>query len=90
MPLSVGLVEGAERCEEGWLDKCGGWSTKVCCGVAKCADGIEALAKCGGWATKVCCGVEKCGDVVGSEKCEDGAQGLARCGDGWSERFVGW
>ena len=54
MPLSVGLVEGLERC--------GDWATKVCCGSAKFAVGIEASAKCGGWATEVCCESEKHGE----------------------------
>lgn len=52
MPLSVGLVEGAEKCGEG--------STKVCCGVEKFAVGAAGLEKCGGWSTKVCCGVAWC------------------------------
>ena len=55
MPLSVGLVEGAARCEEG--------STKVCCGVEKCADGVGS-EKYVGWSTKVCCGSARCGDGV--------------------------
>ena len=54
MPLSVGLVEGWEKCV--------GLSTKVCCWSEKCGDGVQGSARCGGWATKVCCGVENCGD----------------------------
>ena len=35
MPLSVGLVEGWERC--------GDWATKVCCWVERFADGAAGV-----------------------------------------------
>ena len=61
MPLSVGLVEGWEKCVGlstkvcCWSEKCEEGSTKVCCGVEKCADGVQGLAD-------VCCGEERHGE----------------------------